>query len=68
MDQTSQTVLVKRRSFVTPLGCKVERVVRYDANTRLITEDIVLSHPLELVEVAVGRETILDRLYTRRRL
>ena len=61
-------MLVKRRSFVTPLGCKVERAVRYDANTRLITEDIVLSHPLELVEVAVGRETILDRLYTRRRL
>lgn len=42
MDQTSQIVLTKRHCFVTPLGCKVERQVRYDVS---IIEDIVLSHP-----------------------
>jgi len=65
MEKTSQDVLVKRRKFTTPQGCQVERQVRYDVQTGFVTEDIVLSHPLELVEVA--RETIFDKLYTRRR-
>lgn len=67
MDNDAHVKLVKHRTRTTPLGCRVETVSTYDERTGLTSEDITLSHPLELVEVAIGHEIALDRLALRRR-
>lgn len=45
---------------VTREGCRVHWVKRRQ-RSGLIVEEITLEHPLELAEVAIGRERILER-------
>ena len=44
----------------TPQGCRVTSHLVRDKSGMLI-EAVTLEHPLELVEVAVGREHVLER-------
>jgi hypothetical protein len=48
------------RRFTTPQGCRVTtHLMRNKAG--VLIEAVTLEHPLELVEVAFGREHVLDR-------
>ena len=50
--------VVKARRSATHLGCVVDRRVAYDVATKVTSEEITLSHPLPLIEVAGTRRPL----------
>jgi len=54
--------LTKSRVKKTHQGCLVETVTTYNSETRCIDENIVLSHPYPIAEVAFSADAIFERM------
>lgn len=64
MDPAHRPLTIRSRSE-TPLGCRVDRATRVDPVTRSRVEEVVLSHPEPIEQVAFSalrlrRRTLLN--------
>lgn len=60
MDTQAEVVLTKHRRSRTHLGCNVDRKAKLNTKTGRVDEEIVLSHPFPIHEVAFSVDRILE--------
>jgi len=58
---TNRILLTKSRKFETSLGCRVVRRSTFNPRTGCVDEEITLSHPEPISEVAFNADRVLDR-------
>lgn len=61
MGNTGRNALTKTRHQLTSLGCAVVERRTLNQQTGCVDHEIVLSHPLPIVEVAFSIEQVLER-------
>lgn len=66
MDHVAEVRVTKHRTRTTPQGCRVETTSSYDTFSGLYSENIVLSHPQDLGEVAFGASDVFSQMHWRR--